>query len=141
MAEPGKKKGLGCLGWGLLVGALLIVLAGGCGFLVFQASKGPTEAANNFLSSIEAGDYADAASQASTGAGCSVSADALATDFPGLSNYTVFGFGAGGEGGVGGQVTLSGGETGFAMELVEEDGEWKPCTYEVGDDVSVEVGN
>ncbi len=131
---PAKKKGRGCLFWGLLAFVAFIVLVGGCSIAGYLLVRGPIDATNNFLAEAAAGDFEGAA--ALSAPACDLTANQIEADLNVLSSYSILiantGTGSGTE--TGGTIVVNGTTLPFRAEMAKNaSDEWAVCSYEFAD--------
>lgn len=127
--------------WLLAVFVGLIVLGGGCSYLVFRAVRGPVDATNDFFAAVNDGDLSLAASLVSTDPSCSFASDpegAIDQQFTGITVQSYFFAGATvntGDGASAAEViglvtTLEEGDVSYTVDMLQEGDSWKVCTLE-----------
>ena len=135
--EPEKKKRK-IWPWILGIFLFLILLAGGCGLLLFRAALGPVDEANEFLTSVRDGRTTEAidsiAPVCRPGDPAAVGAelDALGiTDFS-MGSPTINSTNGESTGSSSGSVTTSSGSVPARIEVRRIDGDWRVCEFQVG---------
>lgn len=121
VAPPVKKKGRGCLFWGVILSVIFALLIGGCiaaGVLLGQSAS---DAANSFLDAVEDGDYEDAASQANQA--CGLTAAQIEADLGGMTDHFIIAIGPIASG----EVNFGSRTESIAMELRDD----LVCSYEI----------
>lgn len=129
--------------WMWLLGIFfgLILLVGGCTFLLVRAVQGPVDATNEFFAAVNQGDLTRAASLVSTDPSCSFGTDpesSIDQQFTGVTVEDYFFAGASvntGDGASRAQVigvvtTLEEGEVPYAVDMIQEGDDWKICALE-----------
>ncbi len=119
----------------------MVLGIGGCSFVVFRTFKGPIDRANEFLAAVDAGDYAGAASMASTDPRCfgeTAERDLAAFFGPvDIAEYDLTSVDVSTGGGdsvsdVSGTITISGSpSTSINVNLLKVDGDWEICGVQV----------
>jgi hypothetical protein len=134
--EPAKKRSL----WKWLLGmvVLFVLGVGVCTFFVFNAVKGPIDAANDFLAAAEAGDITAVVNLSSTSPDCFGStARADLEGFLGVVSvsdyYLSSSFVSSNNGSTTGEVagTIGDGEQKINFLMVKESGDWLVCGLDV----------
>lgn len=121
VAPPIKKKGKGCLFWGIIISVVLALLIGGCvaaGVIIGQSAS---DAANSFLDAVEDGDFDGAASQSNQA--CGLTAAQIEADLGGMTEHFIIAIGPIASG----EVQFGSRTESIAMELRDD----LVCSYEI----------
>jgi len=134
--EPAKKSAV--WKWILGVFVLFVLGVGGCSLLLFNAVKGPIDAANEFLAAAEAGDLAEVVNLASTDAKCFGStAEADLEDFLAQVSISDYNLSSSYVNSLDGQTTgdvsgtIRAGDQTIAFRMVKVSDEWLVCGIEI----------
>ncbi len=134
--EPAKKRSV----WKWIAGvvALFVLGVGGCSLLLFNAVKGPIDAANDFLAAAEAGDITEVVNLSSASPECfgpTVRADLESfLSQVSVSDYNLTSsFVSSDNGSTTGEVsgTIGGGDQTIAFLMVKDSDDWLVCGLEV----------